>query len=242
MAAALDAALGRAEFGADEPPTLWRQASRPVARLGVALEPWPETGAWAAEHRLDALFLHRPWTLDAEALPAGTGVLALHGPFDERLAIGFHPALAAALGMVDPEPLGEKAGRAIGMVGDVAGAPEAERFLDAVADLFGGCEARVRARAERVRRAAAVGAMTEALVREAAARGADAYVTGQLRAPARDAVAETGIGVAAVGHRRAEEWGLLQLEEMLRERWDNLTVVQAPRLPAKGAGAAEASR
>ena len=242
MAAALDAALGRAAFGAEEPPTLWRDAARPVARLGVALEPWAEIGAWAAEHRLDAVFLHRPWTLEAEALPAETGVLALHGPFDERLTIGFHPALAAALGMADPEPLGHREGRPIGMIGDVAGAPEADRFLDAVAELFGGFEARVRARATRVRRAAAVGAMTEALVREAAARGADAYVTGQLRAPARAAVAETGIGVAAVGHRRAEEWGLLQLGEMLREKWDNLTVVQAPGLPAKAAGAAEASR
>lgn len=57
-----------------------------------------------------------------------------------------------------------------------------------------------------------------------------------MRAPAREAVAETGMAVAAVGHRRAEEWGLRRLESMLRESWANLHVVHAPPVAAGAAG------
>ena len=72
--------------------------------------------------------------------------------------------------------------------------------------------------------------MSDALVREADVRGADLYVTGQLRQPAEIAAVETGIGVIAVGHRRSEEWGLRAIAHVLQERWYELEVV----LPALG--------
>ena len=76
-----------------------------------------------------------------------------------------------------------------------------------------------------VKRVAVVGAMTDALVREAASRGADLYVTGQFRQPARNAVIETGINVIVVGHRRSELWGLRALAGVVRERWFRLEVI-----------------
>ena len=81
-----------------------------------------------------------------------------------------------------------------------------------------------------VSRVAVVGAMTDALVREAASRGADVYTTGQLRQPAQAAVLETGIGVVGVGHRRCEEWGLRALAGVLCERWSRLEVILPPCL------------
>ena len=72
-----------------------------------------------------------------------------------------------------------------------------------------------------------MGAMNDALVREADARGARVYVTGQWRVPATEAVNETGIGVVCVGHRRSEEWGLRALAGLLRERWATLRVIVA---------------
>lgn len=78
-----------------------------------------------------------------------------------------------------------------------------------------------------MRRVAVVGAMTDALVREAADRGAQIYVTGQYRQPAREAVRETGIGVIAVGHRRSEIWGLRALAGVIRERWSMIEVIVA---------------
>ncbi len=70
--------------------------------------------------------------------------------------------------------------------------------------------------------------MTDALVREAARRGADMYVTGQWRQPAEAAVAATGIAVAVVGHRRSEAWGLRLLARLMEEHWSGLRVLLAP--------------
>ena len=54
---------------------------------------------WTETQRLDALFLHRPFKLEVSTLPDDMGVLASHLPFEERLALGYNPRLADALGM-----------------------------------------------------------------------------------------------------------------------------------------------
>lgn len=209
----------------DDQGGVFRAATRPVRRLGLALEPWPTIDEWADAERLDALFLHRPWKLQPWQLPE-RGVLAYHLAFDERLTIGFNPRLADALQLTAIETLGEKTGRAIGMIGEV---PE-QSFADYVAlldQVFGQHDAAQVPITEQINRVAVVGAMTDALVREAADRGAQIYVTGQLRQPAREAVRETGIGVVAIGHRRSEIWGLRALAGVIRERWSHIEVVLA---------------
>jgi putative NIF3 family GTP cyclohydrolase 1 type 2 len=74
-------------------------------------------------------------------------------------------------------------------------------------------------RADAIRRVAVAGAMTDALLREAAARGAELYVTGQVRQPGLRAAAETGMGIVAVGHARGETYGLRLLEGMIGRRF-----------------------
>jgi putative NIF3 family GTP cyclohydrolase 1 type 2 len=216
----IDGLTGAARF-ADQPPTLFVPSAREVRRLGLALEPAAGMAERAAELGLDALFLHRPWAAEGESLPPELGILASHLPFDERLAVGFNPEMAEVLGIVAPEPLGIRDGRPLGMVGDFP-ARDFTHLLRRVATAFGDPEAlRVGASGEPAR-VAVVGAMTDALVREAAARGAEAYVTGQLRVPAREAVADTGMAVVAIGHRSGELWGLHLLARLVRERWPAL--------------------
>jgi putative NIF3 family GTP cyclohydrolase 1 type 2 len=193
------------------PPDVIAPSAAEVRRLGLALEP-P-----ARVESLDALFLHRHWGMR----DVGIGVLASHFPFDERLTVGFNPELAEVLGIEAPEVLGTKEGRPLGMIGGFAGGDLLVRVIAA----FGEPEAVERGSGAEIRRVAAVGAMTDALVREAAARGAGAYVTGQMRAPARRAVAETGIAVIAIGHRRSEVWGLHLLARLLRDEWPGLETV-----------------
>ena len=213
-----------------------------VHRLGLALEPWPDLTRWTADEHLDALFLHRPWSLtdlQRETLrDAGIGVLAYHLAFDERLTTGFNPALASACGWGEPEILGHKAGRPLGMV---CALPEAAPFDAVAARLraeFAGLEhvaAPSAGDGTVVTRVAVVGAMTDALVREAHARGVGMYVTGQWRQPAASAVRETGLGVVALGHRLSEVWGLRALARLLGERGaeaDFQTILQPPALLA----------
>jgi putative NIF3 family GTP cyclohydrolase 1 type 2 len=196
----------------------------PVQRLGLALQPWPGVGKWARDAQLDALFMHRALRLDLALLDSDVGVLSYHRAFDEHLTLAYNPWLADELSMTDLDVLGRKEGRPIGMVGTVAEWTLSHwpQRLEAV---FGGLDEVVLATKPTGTRLAVVGAMNDALVREAAARDVGVYVTGQWRYPAAPAVAATGIGVAVVGHRRSEEWGLRMLGRILNERWPRLGIV-----------------
>lgn len=221
----LEAFLGRtllAEQFGDDQNGLYRATSRPVGRLGLALEPWPQIGDWVRENRLDALFLHRPWRLGA--LPKDVGVLAYHYAFDERLTTGYNPYLAETLGFSNLESLGEKEGRPLGMIGDVAATPFGE-FRARVEREFDGLEAVYNARAGDVSRVCVVGAMRPALLLEAAERGAQVYLTGEYRKGAAEAVAETGVSVFEIGHARSERWGLRKLAELLAAHFSGLELV-----------------
>jgi putative NIF3 family GTP cyclohydrolase 1 type 2 len=208
VAAITDAeGYGPGEFG------VLRDAVRPVRRLGLALDERGVTAQWIEREQLDALFVHRPWRLPLDVLP-NVGLLFAHRPFDERLTTGANRPLAAALGLRDVRTFGARDGRPLAMVGDVdalSAASDAAR----VAAVFGGADDELPGDGRPVRRAAVAGAMTDALVREAAALGADLYVTGQLRAPGAKAAAETGVRVLAIGHRRSERWGLAALARAL---------------------------
>ncbi len=227
LAACLDRLLLADRFrGEEDPAGVYRPSSRPVRTVGLLLDPWDGLPAWVAAKGIDALVVHRPWRLPLAEL-GDVGVLAYHLAFDEWLTLGKNPDLAAALGMTDLAVLGFKAGRPLGMLGSVPEQP-ATAVVDRLDRLFGGLEATVEGTQAVISRVAVVGAMTDALVREAVDRGADLYVTGQLRVPARAAVAETGLTVVAVGHGRSEVWGLRVLGDALRARWPSLRVVLAP--------------
>lgn len=200
----------------------------PVTRLGLALEPWPELATWAETRRLDALFLHRPWRLRELTLP----VLAYHAAFDEHLTTGYNPRLAQVLGLSELAVLGYKAGRPLGMIGDLPRTP-ISAFRARAEAVFGALEGVYEdfygAQAGEVSRACVVGAMRRELICEAAARGAQVYLTGEYRKGAARAVAETGLTVFEIGHARSERWGLRELAGVLRGHFAGLEVVLWPQ-------------
>jgi putative NIF3 family GTP cyclohydrolase 1 type 2 len=227
LAHLLTTAFAADRYTADEQGGIYRPSDRPVQRLGIALEPWPGLRQWVINNQLDALWLHRPWHLDLTTLPAEVGVLYNHLPFDETLTMGFNQRLATALDSLGkPETLGfkqatDKRGgvlplRPIGMLFDSA-EQEFDDWLDRVNRLFCGYDRAEMGCQTSIRRIAVVGAMNDALVREAASRGANVYLTGQYRKPGQAAVDETGIALIALGHRRTEVWGLRALADLLGE-------------------------
>lgn len=207
---------------ADDKGGVFISSDRPIHRIGLALEPWPEINSWICDRHLDAIFLHRPWQL--QEIPADVGVIFYHHAFDEHLTMGFNPRIAAALGMRSLQPFGEKAGRSIGMISPVR-SQSVESFRDRVQGVFGRWEHFVSGRFETIDRVAVVGALTPELVEAAARENVQVYITGQLRTAATAAIQSTGIEVIAVGHRRCEEWGLRALAGVLRERFTNLLVL-----------------
>ncbi|NMG08629.1 Nif3-like dinuclear metal center hexameric protein [Brasilonema sp. UFV-L1] len=223
----LDQFFAVEQYSQEERGGVYLPSTRFVRRLGLVLEPWAQLQEWVSTQDIDALFLHRPWKLEPGQLAPDIGVISYHLPFDERLTFSFNPRLAQVLGMSGLEVLGNKNGRAIGMIGDLP-TQSFVRLCDCVNQIFGGYEQVHQVHAAQnpeVTRVAVVGAMTDSLVHEAATRGANIYITGQLRQPAEQALLETKIGLISVGHHRGEAWGLRALTGVLRERWSNLEVI-----------------
>lgn len=210
----------------DEPNGMYIPSDRPIFRVGLALEPWRELPEWLQQERIDALFLHRPWQLQLAPLPEHMGVITYHLAFDEHLTIGYNLVLASALPMQHVAVFGEKAGRPLGMTGEIT-ETSFLTFIQQLTDLFGGLEIVWQGRVEGIRKVAVVGAMTPELITQAAQCGADVYVTGQFRKPAAEAVAKTGLSVVAVGHRRSEVWGLQALADVLQKQFPGLETVVA---------------
>lgn len=229
VAAAVDRVLGASAETGERTHTVVRR-DMPVQRLGLALEPWPGVDLWVRTERLDAILLHRPWRLPLQALPADLGVLASHAPFDEQLGLGWNPRLGEVLGIERLSPIGAAAPAPLGMVGRVA--PVRWRvLLGRIEAIFGGIEDVLGGPADRDEPIACVAvarAMTADLVGEAARAGARAYLTGQLRAPARTAVLATRMSAVAVGHGRAERWSLGLLAQLLAAEWPALQIEFAP--------------
>ncbi len=221
---ALVAAVGECTGARDADADQWgvvRATTRPIRHLALCLDHADSTPDWLARCAADALFVHRPWRVDVARLPRDLGIVFSHAPYDERLTTGYNAALAEALGMDALGALGERDGRPIGMLGDVEPATAADA-VDRVSREFGGHEAEQAGDGRMVTRVAVMSAMTDALVREAASRGAGLYVTGQLRRPGVAAAIETGVHVLALGHRRSERWGLAALARMLAARFPGL--------------------
>ena len=212
--------LMAAERFVDDQNGVYIPSNGAIARFGLALEPWAELTTWARQERLDGLFLHRPWQLQTVDI----GVVAYHLAFDEALTLGFNPHLATVLGMSNLEVLGKKAGRAIGMIGEVE-RHSFDKYCDRLHQVFKGCDRAMGGTTGDIFRVAVVGAMTDTLVREAKDRGANIYITGQLRQPALAALEETGISCVAIGHRRSEEWGLRALSSLLSDYFSQLEVM-----------------
>jgi putative NIF3 family GTP cyclohydrolase 1 type 2 len=189
-------------------------AGGPLRRIGVALDADPELGRWAQAEALDAVVVHRAREL--QAAPAGVGIVGCHDWLDLHI-----PAwLAEDAGLRSPAPLLDHEDVLVGTAPD--------DLRERVRELIGGEEAFHPGEEEPVSVAVVAGAMTESLVRAAAEEGASLYVTGQWRAPAANAVAETGIAVQVCGHHRLERWALGALADRLEERHEDLDVLVAP--------------
>jgi putative NIF3 family GTP cyclohydrolase 1 type 2 len=211
-------------YNQDERGGIYLPTSRPINRLGLALDSQDNLYQSIKTLSLDALFLHRPWKLDIEKLPPDFGIISYHLPFDQLLTLGFNPHLADILNMSNLEILGEKQNRAIGMIGNTPN----QTFTDlcnCINQIFGGYEQTQAATQIEVNKIAVVGAMTDLLVRDAASRGANVYITGQFRQPATRAIIDTQIGLISIGHERSETWGLRVLTNILQQQWSNLEIV-----------------
>jgi putative NIF3 family GTP cyclohydrolase 1 type 2 len=206
---------GGSEETSEEIPLLWRPGVQPppqrLRTIGFALDHRARLGTQTG---LDALFLHRPFFLPETVLPE-VPVFASHRGFDRCLSIGYNPSLADVFGMTNLTPLHSGGSTdPIGMVGDLKTPLTWYSLRALIAQQYQGTEMiGGTVRDPVTRRIAIAAAMSPELIAEAAAAGARVFITGQYRPSARLAVEANGMMVVAVGHRRAELWGLRRLAQ-----------------------------
>lgn len=203
---------------------VYHPTEQTITRIGLTLESHSGIVDWIKANQFHAIFLHRPWQLDVSTLPPHVGVFSYHLAFDEGLTLGFNQRLADVLLMRNLQIFGTKAGRPIGMMGTVS-ETTISKYCHSIEQIFGRVSQQQVNPEEIVKKVTVVGAMTDSLVREAAKEHVSLYITGQIRQPAMQAVAETGLNIVAVGHRRCEEWGLQVLAGVLRERFRSLKII-----------------
>lgn len=214
----------------------------PVSTVLLTVDCTPEVVAQATARGAQLIVAHHPLLFSplseilvgepvAEVvyalIRAGLGLYAAHTNLDVAPEIGTAAALAAVLGLVDPQPLaaGCAEGLGAGRVGALpepltAGALAAQvcRQLQAPAvTLHGLAETTV------TRLAAIPGAGGEGLA-EAAAVGAQVLVTGELKHHELLAARARGLTVILAGHAQTERPVLPRLQDYLTRTLPGLTV------------------
>jgi dinuclear metal center YbgI/SA1388 family protein len=167
----------------------------PVARVLMCVDPHPLVVQQAIDLRVDVIIAHHPLLLTpvhgvATNTPAGQviqqlvshgiGLLTAHTNADVAID-GVSDALSAALGVVDAQPLTESG---LGRIGLLRSATTLAAFADEVARSLPSTAHGVRVAGDPRRvitRVAVCGGSGDSLLPEAAKRGADVFVTSDLK-------------------------------------------------------------
>ena len=194
-----------------------------VTRLGLALELDPLTDAWAQQNRLDALWLHR--IRPSENLPSWLSIISHHAAYDRRFGLAANPDVWHLLGGNGPARLlsDRPALSVIALKQPITPAELAQRLRHR----FGGIERLVDGR-QPVTIVALADGMRPELVAAAASAGAQAYVTGQWRPNAEQALEKLGLSLMSVGHERQERAGLTDLAQALHVAHPELAIIIKP--------------
>jgi len=150
-------------------------------------------------------------------------LLAYHLPLDAHPTLGNNALLADLLGLVDRAPFGEHGGVLLGVQG-VLPAPTAVSDVAAVLGAQLGSTPLVLPGGDHpVRTVGIVSGGAAKDIRQAAAAGRDAFITGEPREDSAYIAAELGVHLIAAGHNATETVGVQALAAAAAARFDITT-------------------
>lgn len=169
---------------------------------------WGESGALSRQQadRLRAL------------LSADINLAAYHLPLDAHLEHGNNALLAAALGLQVTGPFGDFKGQSIGVLCDAGGITGGE-LASMIAVKLDREPLHLQFGPERLNRIAVVSGAAADYIHEAAALGADAFITGEPAERVQANAKELGIDFFAAGHHATERLGIQRLGSLLSEQF-----------------------
>ncbi|MCI5801111.1 MAG: Nif3-like dinuclear metal center hexameric protein [Oscillospiraceae bacterium] len=208
----------------------------PVTRVLTALDAAPAVIARAAELGAELIVTHHPLIFHPlrsvpcgspvwEAVRAGVSVLSAHTNLDAAPG-GVNDALARALGLSELSPLpGEKA---LGRIGSLKEPMAPERFAAYVKEKLSCGGLRYVPGRRPVRRVGLCSGAGGGFLAAAAAAGADAFVTGDVKHDQLLTARALGVTLVDAGHFATERVMVPELARRLKERFPGLRVEVFP--------------
>lgn len=204
------------------------EAPGPILRVGAAVDANELTIAAAAGAGVDLLLVHHGLFWDGlkplrgrhmrrirSLVESGIGVYSAHLPLDAHPVLGNSILLAQALGVEDVIPFGEARGTTVGWMGVVPAEPR-RSFQARVAAAVDGPARLLAGGPDEVQKVAVVTGGAGSLVDEAAAAGADTFVTGEAAHHVFTLATELGVNVFLGGHYATEVFGVKALARHLK--------------------------
>ena len=178
-----------------------------ICHHGILWDGGPRTVTPQLKGRLEALF------------EADLSLLTYHLPLDAHPEVGNNALICEALGLEREEPFGRHRGRELGFVGRHPEGLDVDELIGRCRSAFGREPLHFPGAADRVTALGIVSGGGASSHAEAAARGLDAFLTGE---PAEQAMAdarETGVHFIAAGHYATETFGVRRLGDLIAGRF-----------------------
>jgi dinuclear metal center YbgI/SA1388 family protein len=146
-------------------------------------------------------------------------LLAYHLPLDAHPTLGNNALLADLLGLVDRAPFGEHGGVLLGVQGALPSPTPVSDVAAALGTQLGSTPLVLSGGDHPVRTVGVVSGGAAKDIRQAAAAGLDAFVTGEPREDSTYVAAELGVHLIAAGHNATETVGVQALGAAAAEQF-----------------------
>lgn len=149
----------------------------------------------------------------------GLSLIAYHLPLDAHPTLGNNARLADLLDLRDRAPFGEHGGVLLGVQGALPEPAPVAEVASALGALLGSTPLVLSGGDHPVRTLGIVSGGAAKDIRQAAARGLDAFVTGEPREDSASLARELGVHLIAAGHNATETVGVQALAAAAAERF-----------------------
>lgn len=187
----------------------------------------------AAQQQADLLLVHHGFFWKGEdarvtgmkrrrlgaLLGSDISLLAYHLPLDAHPELGNNAQLARRLGLVEQGRFGTGAGAELACFGSLPEPLGVQQLGERIRQALGRAAQCIEAGAQPIRSLGWCSGAAQSYLEEAARRGLDAFISGEISEPTVHIAREYGIHYFAAGHHATERYGVQALGEHLAGRF-----------------------
>lgn len=229
----MDETLDAASYRDYGPNGLQVAGAAEVSHLATAVSVSLDVIERAAAVGAQALLVHHGLFWDGQSMVIGSlerrrlealfaadlSLIAYHLPLDGHPTLGNNARLADVLGLEARAPFAEHHGRLLGVMGTLSEPADVDALAGRLGGALGSTPLVLRGGDHPVRSVGIVSGGAARDIRQAAAAGLDAFITGEPSEDAPYLAAELGVHLIAAGHNATETVGVQALAAAAVERF-----------------------